>query len=173
MMFVPMVPTIEIEWRDYVSQAQETLNKDALALSSGARKSYADLLYRTFSSDDASFILLDDQLSEIGALTENWDSYGAPVPAPQTIEYAKQAIGKLRFSRLLPEIIAPSAEGGISIYFSTGSQKAFIEFLNEGGTLFARYGKDDEPNVKVLRNGLQDLNDQILQEIRDHLGARA
>ena len=38
-MFVPMVPTSEIEWRNYVSQTQETLKQDALALSSGARKS--------------------------------------------------------------------------------------------------------------------------------------
>src|SRR5258708_1266575 len=133
MMFISTVPTSDIEWRDYVNQAQETLKQDALALSSGARKSYADLLRCTFSSDDAWFILLDDQLSEISALTENWDSYGAPVPAPASIENAKQAIGKLRFSQLLPEIIAPSAEGGVSIYFSTGSQKAFIEVLNEGG----------------------------------------
>jgi hypothetical protein len=106
------------------------------------------------------------------SLAEDWDSYGAPVPAPESIARAKEAIGKLRFSQLLPEIVAPSAEGGVSIYFSTGSQKAFIEFLNEGDVLFARYGKDDEPNVRVLRNGLQDINDQILQEIRDHLGAR-
>lgn len=173
MMFVPIVPTIDAEWRDYVLQAQETLEEDTLALSSGARKSYADLLRRTFSSDDASFILLDEHLREIGSLTENWDSYGAPIPAPKSIESAKQAIGKLRSRQLVPEIVAPSAEGGVSIYFSAGSQKAFIEFLNEGDVLFARYGKDDEPNVKVLRNGLQDLDDQILQEIRDHLRARA
>src|ERR1700732_5497958 len=106
-MFIPMVPTSDIEWRDYVNHAQETLKQDTLALSSGARKSYADLLRGTFSSDDAWFILLDDQLSEIGALTENWDSYGAPVPAPESIESARQAMGKLQFGQLLPEIVAP------------------------------------------------------------------
>jgi hypothetical protein len=172
MMLIPMVPTSHIEWRERVKQAQETLNQDWLKLSSGARKSYADLLLG-FSSDDASFILLDGQLNEMAGLSENWDSYGAPIPAPETIGSARQAIEKIRFSQLLPEIVAPSAEGGVSIYFSSGSQKAFIEFLNEGDVMVARYGKDDEPNVKVLRNGLQDLNDQVLQEIRDHLGTRA
>src|ERR1022692_1280134 len=171
MMFVP---TYDVEWRDYVIQAQETLQQSALSLSSGsARRTYADLLHISFANDEASFILLNDRLIELSNLAENWDSYGAPGPAAETIADARQAIEKLRFSALLPELVAPSAEGGISIYFSRGSQKAFIEFLNEGDVLLARYGKDDEPNVRVLRNGLQDLDDQVLQEIRGHLGARA
>jgi hypothetical protein len=168
-----LVPTHDIEWQDYVAKAQETLKQGTLSLSSGsARRSYADLLYGTFSSDEASFILLNERLTEIAALTEGWDSYGAPVPAPETIATAEHALEKLRVSMLVPEIVAPSAEGGVSIYFSQGKQKAFIEFLNEGDVLLARYGKDDEPNVRVLRNGLQDLDDQALREIRNHLGAR-
>lgn len=166
--------TCDIEWHEYVAKAQETLKQDAFSLSSGpARRSYADLLYGTFSSDEASFILLNEKLAELSALAEGWDSYGAPAPAAETIASAEQALQKLRVGMLLPEIVAPSAEGGVSIYFSRGKQKALIEFLNEGDVLLARYGKDDEPNVKVLRNGLCDLNDQALQEIRDHLGARA
>jgi hypothetical protein len=174
MMFIPAVPTGNAEWREYVNQAQETLERNALSLSSSAaRKSYADLLLSTFSSADFSFTLLDDKLSQMSSLMENWDSYGAPTPVAASIESARQAMEKLRFNQLLPEVVAPSAEGGVSIYFSRGSQKAFIEFLNEGNVLFAHYGKDDEPNVKVLRNGLQDLNDQVFQEIRFHLRAGA
>lgn len=169
-----LVPTCDIEAHDYVVKAQETLKHDALSLSSGsARRSYADLLYGTFSSDEASFILLNEALSEMTALHEGWDSYGAPVPEPGAIATAVRALDRLKLSMLLPQIVMPSAEGGVSIYFSQGNQKAFIEFLNEGEVLLARYGKDDEPNVKVLRNGLDDLNDQALQEIRNHLGARA
>ncbi|MGB7602824.1 MAG: hypothetical protein WBM24_21160 [Candidatus Sulfotelmatobacter sp.] len=169
-----LVPTCDIEWHDYVVKAQETLKQDALSLSSGAaRRSYADLLHGTFSSDEASFILLSEALSEMTALHEGWDSYGAPVPEPEAIATAVRALERLRSRLLLPEIITPSAEGGVSIYFSRGKQKALIEFLNEGEVLLARYGKDDEPNVKVLRNGLDDLNDQALQEIRNHLAARA
>jgi hypothetical protein len=171
-MLVPTIPAGNVEWREYVDQAQRTLECAALSLSSGvARKTYAELLLGNFSSADASFILLDDQLARVSTFVENWDSYGAPAPAPMSIERARQAMGRLRSAQLLPETIAPSAEGGVSIYFSTGSQKVFIEFLNEGDVLFARYGKDDEPNVRVLRNGIQDLNNQALQEIRDHLGA--
>jgi hypothetical protein len=173
-MFIPTIPTMDIEWRDYVNRAQQQLELGALSLSSGlARKFYADLLLGNFCSAEASFALLEDQLSHIGSLGEDWDSYGAPVPAPESIASAKQAIERLRFNQLLPEIVTPSAEGGVSIYFSKGKQKAFIEFLNEGDILLARYSKDDEPNVKVLRNGLQDLNDQAFQEIRRHLGAGA
>jgi hypothetical protein len=173
-MFIPAVSITDVEWREYVHRAQETLERDALALSSGAaRKSYADLLLGNFSSADASFILLEDQLTRTETLVEDWDSYGAPAPAPQSIAGARQAIAKLRHNQLLPEVVTPSAEGGVSIYFSTGSQKAFLEFSNDGEVILARYGKDDEPNVKVLRDGLQDLNDQALQEIRDHLGAGA
>jgi hypothetical protein len=170
-----LAPTyLDAEWSDYLIQAQETLRQATLALSSGAaRRTYADLLHISFSSDEASFILLAERLAELASIAEDWDSYGAPVPLAATIASAERALEKLRFSFLLPEIVAPSAEGGVAIYFSKGSQKAFIEFLNEGEVLLARYGKDDEPNVKVLCNGLQDLNDQALQEIRDHLGARA
>lgn len=170
-MFVPTVPTGNVEWREYVHQAQDTLEWGALSLSSGvARKTYADLLLSSFSSADASFALLDDQLTKIGILDRDWDSYGAPAPSTATISNARRAMEKLRSGQLLPETVSPSAEGGVSIYFSTGTRKAFIEFLNEGDVLFARYGKDDEPNVKVLRNGLQDLNAQVFQEIRTHLG---
>lgn len=173
-MLIPIIPAGNVEWRDYVDQRQETLERDASSLSSGAaRKSYADLLLGNFSSPDFSFILLDDKLSQMTALVEDWDSYGAPTPTARTIESARQAMEKLRFNQLLPEVVAPSAEGGVSIYFSKGTQKAFIEFLNEGDVLFAHYGKDDEPNVKVLRNGLQDVNDQVFQEIRSHLRAGA
>jgi hypothetical protein len=169
-----LVPTCDIEWHDYVAKAQETLKQNALSLSSGpARRYYADLLHGIFSSDDASFTLLNEKLTELSTLAEGWDSYGAPAPAPETVATAGRALEKLRLGTLLPEIVAPSAEGGVSIYLSRGNQKALIEFLNEGDVLLARYGKDDEPNVKVLCNGLRDLNDQALQEIRDHLGARA
>ncbi len=170
-----LVPTyLDAEWRDYLIQAQETLKQATLSLSSGAaRRTYADLLHLSFSSDEASFILLGERLTELASILEDWDSYGAPPPAPEAIASARRTIEKLRFNELLPEMVAPSAEGGISIYFSLGKKKAFIEFSNEGDVLLARYGKDDEPNVKVLRNGLQDLDDQALQEIRSHLGARA
>ena len=173
-MFIPTVPTTSIEWLNYVEDAQKGLEQAALSLSSDmARRQYADLLLENFADKNASFTVLEDQLSLIGSLQEGWDSYDAPAPAKETIESARHAIGRLRSEQLLPETVTPSAEGGVAIYFSRGKQKAFIEFLNEGGTLLARYGKDDEPHVEVLRNGLQDLNDQALQEIRNHLGARA
>jgi|SRR5580658_1242094 hypothetical protein len=174
MMFIPTVPTTYIEWLNYVEDAQKGLEQAAFSLSSGiARKQYAELLLENFADKNASFAVLEDQLSSIGSLKEGWDSYDAPAPARGSIANARHAIGKLRSEQLLPETVAPSAEGGVSIYFSQGKQKAFIEFLNEGGILLARYGKDDEPHVEVLRNGLQDLNDQALQAIRNHLGARA
>jgi hypothetical protein len=173
MMLVPTVPTAYIEWRNYVDEAQKTLEQATLSLSSGStRKHYADLLLKNFANRDASFAILEDELREVAALKEGWDSYDAPAPAPESVECAKQVLEKLRIEQLLPDTVAPSAEGGVSIYFSQGKQKAFIEFLNEGEILLARYNKDDEPHVEVLR-GLQDLSNQALQGIRDHLGARA
>ncbi len=136
----------------------------------GVRKSEQESSF--WHSEDA-FSQLRKRLGEIKSLAKDWDSYEAPAPAPETIAIAMRALERLRFNTLLPEIVGPSAEGGVAIYFSQGRQKALIEFLNEGDVLLARYGKDDEPNVKVLRNGLQDLDDQALLEIRDHLGARA
>jgi len=127
----------------------------------------------SFWHGEEAFAFLSEQLGRLRSLAGNWDSYGAPAPASATIANASRALRRLQLGLLLPELVAPSAEGGVSIYFSQGPQKAFIEFLNEGDVLLARYSKDDEPNVKVLRNGLQDLDDQALREIRNHLGARA
>lgn len=173
-MLVPTIPTTEIEWRDYVWEAQQNVEDGATTLSSGvARKSYADLLLANFSSADASFTLLEEQVTQLSSLSEDWDSYGSPAPAGESISDARLAIGKLRVNQLVPEVVSPSAEGGVSIYFSNGKQKAFIELLNEGEVVLARYSRDDEPNVKVLRNGIQDLSDQVLGEIRHHLRARA
>jgi hypothetical protein len=176
------IPVYEVDQPAYLIEARESLKQDALAHSSDVIRRYYDEIVRGVSKsiegshfwhEERLFILLEENLAGMGTLEENWDSYGAPVPAPESIAFARQALAKFRSGQLLPEIVSPSAEGGVSIYFSSGKQKAFIEFLNEGDMVLARYGKDDEPNVKVLRNGLPDLDDQVLQEIRDHLGARA
>src|SRR5271169_6730651 len=109
-----LVPTyLDTEWRDYLVQAQETLKQATLPLSSGAaRRTYADLLHVSFSSDDASFILLGERLTELAGIVDDWDSYGAPTPNPETIASARRTIEKLRSNELLPEMVAPSAEGG-------------------------------------------------------------
>jgi hypothetical protein len=178
------IPSYEVEKLGRLIEAREGLRQDVSTqkLASLSVLQYYESILQGVSkseressfwhSEDA-FSQLRKRLGEMRSLAEDWDSYGAPVPAPETIANATLALERLRFSFLMPEIVAPSAEGGVAIYFSQGRQKAFIEFLNEGDVLLARYGKDDEPNVKVLRNGLQDLDDQALQEIRDHLGARA
>jgi hypothetical protein len=178
------VPVFELQKFDQVIEARESFRQDASAkkLSVGAIREYYGIILQgidrsiqesSFWSKEERFAVFVEQLGSMHLLMEDWDSYGAPAPSRQSIGSAKLAVERLRFSQLLPSIVTPSAEGGVSIYFSRGSQKAFIEFLNEGDVLLARYGKDDEPNVKVLRNGLQDLNDQAIQEIRDHLGAGA
>jgi hypothetical protein len=178
------VPVFEPEKFDQVIEAPESFRQDAAAkkLSVGAIREYYGAILQgidrsiqesSFWRKEERFAVLVEQLGSMHLLAEDWDSYGAPAPSRQSIGSAKLAVEKFRLSQLLPSIVTPSAEGGVSIYFSRGSQKAFIEFLNEGDVMVARYGKDDEPNVKVLRNGLQDLNDQAIQEIRDHLGAGA
>jgi hypothetical protein len=178
-----LVPTYDVERIDRLIEAREGLEQDVLAQklsSDDILQYYKSILHgRNISTQESSFwhtekifAQLGEQVEMMRLLSEDWDSYGAPIPTPATTRSAEQALKKLRSSMLLPETIAPSAEGGIAIYFASGSQKAFIEFLNEGDVVFARYGKDDQPNVRVLNNGLQDLDDQVLQEIRDHLGTR-
>jgi hypothetical protein len=176
------IPVWHVDQPVNLIEANETVREDASGLSSEeVRHYYMSLIQEVrdsteesqFWHDERLFGLQIETLEKMSNLAENWDSYGAPIPAQQTINCARLAIEKLRIGQLVPEIVSPSAEGGVSIYFSRGRQKAFIEFLNEGDVLLARYGKDDEPHVEVLRNGLQDLNDQALQEIRDHLAARA
>ena len=169
MMLIPTVPTAYIEWRNYVDDTEKTLEHAALALSSEAtRKRYADLLFGNFANRDASFIILEDKVSVLATLKDGWDSFNAPAPSPESIKCAKEALARFHSEQLLPETVSPSAEGGVSIYFSHGKQKAFIEFSNEGEMLFARYGKDDEPHVQVLRS-IEDVSNQAVQGIRDHL----
>jgi hypothetical protein len=178
------IPTYDAARVDQVLEAREALRQDVREekLTSGSILQYYRSILEglnkseqesSFWHGEEAFAVLSEQLGRLHVLASDWDSYGAPTPAPATIANARSMLRRLRRNSLLPEVIAPSAEGGVSIYFSQGPQKAFIEFSNEGDVLFARYGKDDEPNVRVLQNGLQDLDDQVLQEIRGHIGGRA
>jgi len=161
-----------------LERTEEVLQYDAVTITSASSSDFYKNLastLRTWKEQSSLFqtrksvSCLNDKLSEISGLAVDWDSYGAPAPTADTITQARDAIQFLWSRNLLPEVAAPSAEGGTVLYFSSGPQKAFLEFLNEGEVVLAQYSKDDEPNIRTLQNGLQDLDDNSVAEIRRHL----
>jgi hypothetical protein len=89
-----------------------------------------------------------DRISHLGA---DWDSYGAEAPAADAIQASKKILEELAGDLILPSTIAPSAEGGISIYFMTGQRTVYVESYNQGTQALVMYGQDG--NADVLEIG--------------------
>src|ERR1019366_1947653 len=100
-----LVPTCDIGRFDQLIEAREGLEQDVLAekLSSAAILQYYKSILQglsrstqesSFWRDEEVFALLSERLGEMRSLAEDWDSYGAPVPARATIASAKQALEK-------------------------------------------------------------------------------
>jgi len=86
---------------------------------------------------------------------------GASVPAPESIARAR----KQSEATVQPTTAGCRAvrRGWSFDYFSRGTRRLLLSFLNEGDVLFARYGKDDE-RMLSSSYGLQDLNDQFFRK---------
>ena len=90
-----------------------------------------------------------EALDRISGMEKNWDSYGSEPPSADAIRASKETLDQLAGELLLPSTIVPSAEGGVSIYFMTGSRTAYVESYNQGSQSLVMYDEDDG-SVEVL-----------------------
>lgn len=72
------------------------------------------------------------KLRELGALEENWNTYGASAPNDLAIESAAKALEYLNSLEVQPDRVAASSEGGVAVSFFENEEYADIEFFNTG-----------------------------------------
>ena len=109
------------------------------------------------------------RIDKLRSLPDNWDSYGAPTPAPFTRRYADTAVRHTFELRCLPDAIIASAEGGVALCWDRAERHAYIEFDNEGAAIYARYSGQDEPllrefspdDVESIENYIDDVRSFI------------
>ncbi len=87
------------------------------------------------------------QLARLGTLAPNWDSYGALPPTGMAIAGA-EAMLRLAFQkfgdRARPRVIAPLADGGVSLEWEGARADVEVEVASDGalGYLFTEHGQD-------------------------------
>jgi hypothetical protein len=108
------------------------------------------------------------KLDGFATLSEGWNSYAAPAPAPPAIAAARSFLTLLQREQYLPTRIAPSVMGGVGITHRQDGRKVYVEFYNDGTAhaLFSsgREGMDTR-KVSTDTAGLR----QLLVDMRNYL----
>lgn len=102
------------------------------------------------------------------ALAYGWDTYGAEAPNALARDLARSVLDVLEGERLPPARLSPSSEGGITISFVEGDNRAEIEIYNTGEAAAATYSGDSEPVVWEL-SGFDSALMSAISTIRVHL----
>ncbi len=131
-----------------------SLSRDTVAIADAEKKKQA----------------LEELISEISKLPENWDGYGALKISKPVIENVILIIKPITlFSKLLDPTITPLANGTISIEWETNQGIAYLEI---GETRFSGYIKmnDQKPaSIEGQANSLNIYNIYTLKCIHDLL----
>jgi hypothetical protein len=122
----------------------------------------------TFLTIKYGLIDAEEELDRISTMTTDWDSYGAEAPSVDAVRAAREILNELAGALILPSIVVPSAEGGVSIYFMTGNRTAYIESYNQGPQVLVMY--DQQGNTEVLELGSDVARSAVGSRILAHLG---
>jgi hypothetical protein len=93
----------------------------------------------------------DKILEQLASLPVNWDSYGSEQPSAASLAAASDIARAFVDFGLIPDAIAPSAEGGVAICFVRNEKYADIECFNSGEILAVRYSSHDDPKAWPLQ----------------------
>lgn len=88
-----------------------------------------------------------DQISQLGSIGHNWDSYGSEPPNPIAIENAKNMIKRFASRNIKPAVIAPCPEEGVTLTFIIGEQMATIETYSSGEIIAIKAKEETESEV--------------------------
>lgn len=71
-------------------------------------------------------------------LRENWDSYDAPAPTREIIDFAKKFVAITSERGVLPQAVAASPDGGITLRYLRGREPIIVDFYNDGPSVLLR-----------------------------------
>ena len=112
------------------------------------------------------FAKLHEELDQLKSLPPDWDSYGADPPNGAALAAAGAILQGLRSAELAPDLVLPSAEGGVAIAFVRGDRYADVECLNDGDVLIGL--SDDRGAHRVWETSLR-LFPEDTTAIRDFI----
>lgn len=102
------------------------------------------------------------KLQAMETLQDNWDTYGAEAPNPQTISDAISLLVQMEHMRFLPSEVLASSEGGIALSFKSASRYADIELLNSGEVLaVVAEGSQQQPVAWEVKKTARDFEEAI------------
>jgi hypothetical protein len=94
---------------------------------------------------------LENRLRQLSALRANWDTYGSEPPSPESLAAAGAIARAFINFGLIPDVVGPSAEGGVAICFVRNQKYADIECFNSGETLAVRYSANEDPRAWAIQ----------------------
>jgi hypothetical protein len=110
----------------------------------------------------------DAELHRISGMETGWDSYGAEPPSAEAIRASQEILQDLAGDLILPSMIVPSADGGVSIYFMAGDRTVYVESYNHGSQALVMY--DQHGNTEVLEVGRDIPRSDVGGRILAYLG---
>jgi hypothetical protein len=111
---------------------------------------------------------LESKLEPLYNLDDNWDSYGAPAPSPQTLAFVRRILAWLEHPSYRPSGIIASAEGGVALCFVRGDKYGHVEILNSGEVTQVMYEGKQRPIVRELSQSESAIG-KALEDIREYL----
>jgi hypothetical protein len=113
---------------------------------------------------------LQNKITAMKTLSDNWDTYGAEPPSPQTMFTAMQLLLQMEREDFLPGDALASAEGGVALCFKTANRYADIELLNSGEILAVIAEGQNEPVVWEVEKNDAGFTEAI-KRIYEHISA--
>jgi hypothetical protein len=126
--------------------------------------------YSAFWRSKASFAAVRRRLETLALLDDGWDSCDAEAPNMIARELEERILDGLEAAMLPPTQLTPNVEGGITLCFVEGSNRAVIEIYNTAEVAAATYSDWGEPVVWDIDVTEDSMRDSI-QKIRVHLAA--
>lgn len=92
-----------------------------------------------------------DRIAELGALQENWDSYGGLPAAPKAISVARYILSNLDIEDLPRPNVAAIADGSVGLHWRIANRDLEIEVESTGEVHFLKTKIGEEPESVDVR----------------------
>lgn len=110
------------------------------------------------------------KLNSLLSLSDGWNGYSAPKPAPIAVRTAKRLLSHLIATNIVPDRIAPSSVGGVGITIKRNWKKVYVEFYNDGRACLLVSGKGLPAQTQMLDPAVGFIS--VVRRIREYLNGR-
>lgn len=106
--------------------------------------------------DDTRLSVLREQLQKLALLQVDWNGYGAPAPAPETVTLSQQLLALASAEGILPHTFFPEPAGGVGATFLPLTQE---ECGEQQSGIYATIGFENDSSAALM------IADRAKQEI--------